>query len=870
MSRYPFLKVETAWQKKWQEGEVFKVKEDQTLPKRYVLEMFPYPSGKIHMGHVRNYMLGDVTARYWRAKGYNILHPMGWDAFGLPAENAAIENGIHPRKWTQQNIQAMKSTLEPLGFSHDWSREVSTCSEEYSLQEQRIFLAFLKSNLVYRKEATVNWDPVEQTVLANEQVVDGKGWRSGVAVERKTLAQWFAAITTFSDSLLESIHDLEEWPARVRIMQQNWIGKSQGALVDFYRTDNANNPIQVFSTRPDTLFGTSFIAIAPNHPIAKQMAENNLETKKFIEECNKIGTGEVELETVERKGIYTNIDVYHPFDLTKVLPVYIGNFIVAEYGTGAVFGCPAHDQRDLEFARRYHLNVMPVVCPDNKDPGQVTIKDQAYIGDGSMINSDFLNGLRVAEAKESAIAALEKQGKGTRKTNYRLRDWGISRQRYWGCPIPIIHCDDCGVVPVSKEDLPVLLPNDIELTGSGNPLDQHPSWKHVSCPQCGLPAHRETDTLDTFFQSAWYFLRFCDPHNHDAPFDKTKIKQWMPVTHYIGGIEHAVLHLLYSRFFMRALKQCEMLDLEEPFKGLFTQGMICHETFQDSKGNWIEPSQVTRKGGQIIHAQTGQTLQVGSSIKMSKSKKNIVNPEDIIASYGADTARLFTMSNSPPDRDLEWSEAGVEGTWRFLNKLWRTSEQIHQQKQNMETNQEKLPSLNFNECHEQTKTLMRKTYQTIIGVEKALKDFHFNVAVAMCHELLHMITTINVGSKKGKNIAEDVVVASFATETLIRLLNPFVPHITEELWKLFGHHDWLINTPWPAIDSTWLEETTKTIIVQVAGKLRAKIVLDKDTDDEGLRKAALQEENVQRAIDGAPIIKTVIISNRLINFVIQK
>ena len=666
MKRYNFRETEQKWQQKWSEAKTFQVFENNDLPKYYVLEMFPYPSGRIHMGHVRNYTLGDLLARYKKACGFNVMHPMGWDAFGLPAENAAFERNIHPAKWTDQNISTMREQLKAMGLSYDWDRELSTCDPEYYKHEQKMFLDFVKNNLAYRKESWVNWDPVENTVLANEQVIDGKGWRSGAPVEKRLLSQWFLKITEYSDDLLKSIETLERWPDKVKLMQHNWIGRSEGATI-FFNINGHDDRLEVFTTRPDTIFGASFCAIAANHPIASSLGEADAKLQDFISECNKLSTSEADIETAEKRGYDTGLKVAHPFLDGCELPIYVANFVLMDYGTGAIFGCPAHDQRDLDFALTYNLPVLPVVLPKNESADEFQINKVAYTGPGCIINSGFLDGLEIEEAKKAVIDALEAKGAGNKKTTYRLRDWGVSRQRYWGCPIPIIHCEDCGIVPVPDEDLPVLLPENVDFEKVGNPLENHPSWKFTKCPSCERDALRETDTFDTFFESSWYFNRFCDAKGEVA-FDQKSAQYWLPVDQYIGGVEHAVLHLLYSRFFTRALRKCGYLNIDEPFDGLMTQGMVCHETYKDSTG-WLFPNQVTKnEAGEFVNSETNENVVLGRVEKMSKSKRNVVDPEAIIESYGADTARLFMLSDSPPERDLEWTEAGVDGAWRYLNK----------------------------------------------------------------------------------------------------------------------------------------------------------------------------------------------------------
>ena len=669
MARYNVKQTEEKWQSAWAESGCFNVETDPARPKYYVLEMFPYPSGRIHMGHVRNYTLGDLVARFRRAQGFNVLHPMGWDAFGLPAENAAIDNNVHPAKWTKENIAAMRNQLKSMGLSYDWRREFATCDPDYYRHEQKMFLDFLKAGLAYRKESWVNWDPVENTVLANEQVIDGKGWRSGVEVEKRKLSQWFLKITAYAEDLLAELEHLDRWPDRVRLMQNKWIGRSEGAMLKF-DVDGRDDTIDVYTTRPDTLFGASFVAIAANHPLATKLSETDENLDGFIQDCNRMGTSEAAIETAEKLGYRTGLSCKHPLIDGATLPVYVANFVLMEYGTGAIFGCPAHDQRDLDFARKYDLPVVPVVCPENQDAESFQVGDTAFTDDGLLINSDFLNGMTVDTAKSHVIDYLADKGIGEKRVNFRLRDWGVSRQRYWGCPIPVIYCDDCGIVPVPDEDLPVALPDDVELGDPGSPLAAHPTWKHVDCPVCKKPARRETDTFDTFFESSWYFARFASP-NAENVVDRKDVDYWLPVDQYIGGIEHAVLHLLYSRFFSRAMRDCGYVDFAEPFAGLQTQGMICHETYKNADGKWLLPTDVIHSEDGNLHTQDGSAVTVGRSEKMSKSKKNVVDPAEIIEAYGADTARLFMLSDSPPDRDLDWTDSGVDGAWRYINRLWR-------------------------------------------------------------------------------------------------------------------------------------------------------------------------------------------------------
>ncbi len=853
MARYNVKENEQKWQAAWDDKGCFQVREDNDRPKYYVLEMFPYPSGRIHMGHVRNYTLGDVVARYKKARGFNVLHPMGWDAFGLPAENAAIENKVPPAQWTRENIATMRRQLKTMGLSYDWDRELATCEPDYYRHEQKMFLDFLAGGLVYRKESWVNWDPVENTVLANEQVIDGRGWRSGALVEKRQLSQWFLKITDYAEELLKGLETLDRWPDRVRLMQENWIGRSEGAHVRF-RFDGRDGQLDIYTTRPDTLFGASFCAVAANHPLAQELAQSNPDLAAFIAECNRLGTSEAAIETAEKMGFDTGVKVLHPFIEGHTLPVYVANFVLMDYGTGAIFGCPAHDQRDLDFARKYGLPVLPVVAPKGTDTAAFTVGDEAFTDDGLLINSDFLDGLTVPDAKSKIIDRLEDMGIGTRAVNYRLRDWGVSRQRYWGCPIPIIHCGDCGIVPVPEADLPVELPADVDFSGTGNPLARHPSWKHVACPTCGKPAERETDTFDTFFESSWYFARFCNPAS-DAPLDRAAVDYWLPVDQYIGGIEHAVLHLLYSRFFTRALKKCGYLSVEEPFAGLLTQGMVCHQTFKDAAGKWLLPSQVVFDGDAAKHAETGQPVTLGRSEKMSKSKKNVVDPEAIIGAYGADTARLFMLSDSPPDRDLEWTDAGVDGAWRYLNRLWRL------------VTENPAPLAAADAARPETlgataEEILKATHKTIDGVSADLEKFHFNKAVARIRELTNAVEGL-------KDTAPDANwVRRFALETLSLLIAPMTPHLAEALWLELGHEDTLVaDTAWPVADPAYLVDDLVTIAVQVNGKLRGTIELPKDCAKDAAEDAALALDKVQSVLEGKPPRKVIVVPNRIVNVV---
>lgn len=853
MARYNVKETEAKWQNIWEEKGCFNAEADPSRPKYYVLEMFPYPSGRIHMGHVRNYTLGDLVARLRRAQGFNVLHPMGWDAFGLPAENAAKENNVHPAAWTHQNIDTMRRQLKSMGLSYDWRREFATCDASYYRFEQKMFLDFLEAGLVYRRESWVNWDPVEETVLANEQVIDGKGWRSGAEVEKRKLAQWFLKITAYADDLLQALEGLDRWPERVRIMQHNWIGRSEGAHLSFI-VEGQDAPLDIYTTRPDTIFGASFVAISANHPLAAQCAENDPALGDFIAECNRMATSEAAIETAEKKGFDTGLRAKHPVIDGATLPVYVANFVLMDYGTGAIFGCPAHDQRDLDFARKYDLPVIPVVCPEDMDVADIVIGDEAFSGEGKLVNSGFLDGLDVEDAKTKIIAHFEEQGVGKRQVNFRLRDWGVSRQRYWGCPIPIIHCDDCGIVPVPAADLPVVLPEDIDISVAGNPLDHHPTWKHVNCPSCGKDARRETDTFDTFFESSWYFARFTDP-NPDQAFDRKAADYWLPVDQYIGGIEHAVLHLLYSRFFTRALKATGYLGVDEPFAGLQTQGMICHETYKNAAGKWMLPTDVVSGPDGALSDAAGDPVTRGRSEKMSKSKKNVVDPEEIIQTFGADTARLFMLSDSPPDRDLDWTDSGIDGAWRYVNRLWRL---IDEPPFERAAHGAERPSAVDGKAAE----LERLVHKTIAAVTEDLDRFHFNKAVARIREL----------SNGAESLRPDAAgadwVLRFASETLALLIAPMMPHIAEEMWQALGHDVLVANSAWPVADKSLLIDETKTIGVQVNGKMRGTIEVPADADEDTVRTAALELENVQGFITGKEIRKVIVVPNRIVNVVV--
>ncbi|WP_026261150.1 leucine--tRNA ligase [Kiloniella laminariae] len=854
MTRYNAKETETKWQKAWTDKNCFAVEANTDKPKYYVLEMFPYPSGRIHMGHVRNYTIGDVIARYKKAKGFNVLHPMGWDAFGLPAENAAMARGVHPGKWTYENIAVMREQLKSMGLSIDWDREIATCHPQYYKHEQKMFLDFLKVGLVERKESWVNWDPVDQTVLANEQVIDGKGWRSGAEVEKRKLSQWFFKITDFADDLLEGIETLDRWPEKVRTMQSNWIGRSEGARVFFKIKDTQEETIEVYTTRPDTLFGASFCALSPNHPLADQLSSDNPALKQFIADCNKMGTSEEAVEKAEKKGFDTGLRVLHPFDSSIELPVYVANFVLMDYGTGAIFGCPAHDQRDLDFARKYGLSVTPVVLPADQAIEAFEITGEAYTGNGTIINSRFLDGKEIEEAKLAAIAELEKSGQGKGTVQFRLRDWGVSRQRYWGCPIPIIYCQDCGAVPAPEESLPIELPEDVSFDKPGNPIAHHPTWKHTSCPSCGKAAERETDTFDTFMESSWYFARFCSPRDENA-FTREEVDYWLPVDQYIGGIEHAVLHLLYSRFFTRGLNKCGYLGVKEPFKGLFTQGMICHETYQDAEGKWLSPEEIEKNDKGEFETLDGKAVTVGPSIKMSKSKKNTIDPADILSSYGSDTARFFMLSDSPPDRDMEWTESGIEGSWRFTQRLWRLVTGQIDELPPAGTPKPVSFSDNALELH-------RTVHKAIAAISENIESFRFNAAVAKIYELTNSIGQFKTSDSSDKWVMRD------ALETLVSLVSPMMPHLAEELWQQLGYSEMIVDKAWPEFDENLIKDQNINLPVQVNGKLRATINIATDADDDTIKAVAMAEEAVIRSIGDKQVRKVIIVKNRIVNIVV--
>ncbi|KPP86887.1 leucine--tRNA ligase [Erythrobacter sp. HL-111] len=855
--RFDPASADLRWQKAWEEAGTFTADSASPRPKSYILEMFPYPSGRIHMGHVRNYTMGDVLARYRRMRGDEVLHPMGWDAFGMPAENAAMEKKVHPGEWTRANIAQMKAQLKRIGFALDWSREIATCEPEYYGHEQALFLDLYEAGLVYRRESTVNWDPVDMTVLANEQVIDGKGWRSGAEVEKRKLDQWFLKITDFAEDLLVGLGALGDWPDKVKLMQENWIGKSQGLEFSFDLSDGAKLP--VYTTRPDTIFGASFVAVAADHPVAQGLAEDS-EVAGFIAECKRGATTAAALETAEKLGYRTDITARHPFT-GEPLPLFIANFVLMDYGTGAVMGVPGHDQRDFEFATKYDLPIARVVASDPSKAGE-PFEGEAESGDGVIVNSGFLDGLSVEEAKAEVIARAEKGGWGKGTTVWRLRDWGVSRQRYWGTPIPFVHCPEdnggCGIVPVPRDQLPVKLPEDVDFETPGNPLERHPTWKHVDCPKCGRPARRETDTLDTFVDSSWYFLRFAS-QPADRPFDPQEVARWMPVQHYIGGIEHAILHLLYARFWTRALERIGRLSVKEPFAALFTQGMVTHETYgrrtdytrksaekgidvEVSEWNWFSPDEIERTSEGASLKADGQPVEIGRVVKMSKSKKNVVDPDRIIERYGADAVRWFMLSDSPPERDLPWSDAGIEGCSRFVQRLWR------------------LFSAYDPAATGEDKALLRKTHQAIVAVAEDIEALSFNKAVARIYELT--AATEKAAPSESRN---------FAIRTILHLASPMMPHLAEEAWSMLGAalggEGLIADAAWPAHDPALLVEDEVTIAVQHKGKLRDTLAAPKGASREDLEALALASEKVQRSLDGAEIRKVIVVPDRLVNIV---
>jgi leucyl-tRNA synthetase len=857
MARYNPKETEPKWRKAWADADAFRAEMQPGKPKYYVLEMFPYPSGRLHMGHVRNYSLGDVIARFKRARGFSVLHPMGWDAFGLPAENAAMERGVDPKAWTYENIDRMRSELKELGLSIDWSREFATCDVEYYGQQQALFLDLFARGLVYRREGMVNWDPVDQTVLANEQVVDGRGWRSGAVVEKRKLNQWFLRITDYADQLTDDLATLDRWPEKVRVMQENWIGRSRGLKFSFAFAGQApagfENGLEVYTTRPDTLYGASFVGIAPDHPLAEQIAARNSDAAAFIAECKKGGASQAEIDTAEKMGFDTGLTVQHPFDAGRTLSVWIANFILMDYGTGAIFGCPAHDQRDLDFARKYALSVTPVVLPPGADPSTFYVADEAYTGPGTIYHSDFLDGLEIEPAKAAAIARIEAQNQGEGATVYRLRDWGVARQRGWGCPIPVVHCDKDGVVPLPKSALPIALPADLEFGKPGNALARHPTWKHTTCPQCGGPATRETDTLDTFVDSSWYFARFTDTKSA-VPIDKAAADYWLPVDQYIGGIEHAVLHLLYARFVTKALADDGQLSVREPFAGLFTQGMVTHETYRRQSGEWVEPKDVeivvegNSRRAKLI--ENGAEVTIGDVEKMSKSKYNTVAPEEIFGVYGVDAARLFVLSDSPPERDTVWSTSGVQGAWRFVSRVW----------EEFDSQPTSAPAASGDEA---AQALRRATHKLIKQVTEAIDSFRFNSGIARLYEFLNLLKANPAkGATPALLAARQEALSAFA-----RLIAPFTPHLAEECWTRVGGEGMVVAAPWPEFDPALTEDAVRILPVQVNGKRRGEISAPAGAEPADVEKIVLDDPEIARRLEGLTIRKVIVVKDRIVNIV---
>ncbi len=834
-SRYNHKIIEKKWQGVWSKNNIFKTSKNLNKKKYYVLEMFPYPSGKIHMGHVRNYTLGDVVARYKRMRGFNVLHPMGWDAFGLPAENAALVEKKHPESWTYQNIKTMKNQLLQMGLSLDWDREIATCHPEYYKHEQKFFIDMFKAGLAYKKESEVNWDPIDKTVLANEQVIDGKGWRSGAIIEKKKLSQWFLNISKYSDELLNDLEKLTNWPNKVKIMQSNWIGKSTGVEIDF-KTLDEEKTITVFTTRPDTIFGATFLALSPEHELSKQISKDNLDIQKFIKECQGLNSEKV------KRGINTGLFVKHPFIENKKLPIYVANFVLNEYGLGAIFGCPAHDQRDLDFANEYNIDVIPVVKPFQIKEQDFKIENDAYVDDGTIINSSFLNGLTVQKAKEKIIDRIETNKIGRKKINFKLRDWGVSRQRFWGCPIPIIYREDGEILTVKEKDLPIKLPEIKNFNQSSTALSNISEWKETTCPETGMKAYRETDTFDTFFESSWYYFRYCNARSN-KPFEKKDVDYWLPVDQYIGGIEHAILHLLYSRFFTKALRDLHYFDLDEPFKGLFTQGMVTHITYKNEKGDWVEPKYVEKNNGVLVDNYK-QKVEAGKIEKMSKSKKNVVDPNDIINAYGADTARWFMLSDSPPDRDLQWTDTGIAASFKFINKVY---EFVYRFK-----NYKNL-SLDDSGLVEDLKIIINQ-------VSENIETFQFNKSVAKIYEFVNILNEAVSNCKLSKKNFE------WSLKKLSIIMQPFVPHISEEIWSNLGNKDLCINESWA--DERVSKKIKLKIAVQINGKTRDVIEIDNEISKEGVLLLLKNNKKISKILLGKNIIREIYVPGKIINLVI--
>ena len=841
MERYNFQLIEKKWQSFFETKKTYRSKDS---PKFYCLEMFPYPSGKIHMGHVRNYTIGDVVARFKYLNGYSVLHPMGWDSFGLPAENAARENNLHPKEWTKKNISEMKRQLKMLGLSIDWDLEISTCDEKYYKHQQELFIDLYNEGLVLKKENYVNWDPVENTVLANEQVVNGKGWRSGATVERKKLSQWVFNITKFADELLSDLKLLNNWPEKVKLMQQNWIGKSVGCEIDFKIFDREEK-IKVFTTRPDTIFGASFIALSMDHPACKEF-ESEKEFLKFKEECLKTGTTEEALASAEKKGFQTNLEVKHPFIKDKKIPVFVANFVLMDYGTGAIFGCPAHDQRDLDFAKKYNLEIIEVVTEDESKTKDFNKLNQAYTLDGTLINSDFLNGLTIESAKTKIVEMIEQKKIGQKKISFRLKDWGVSRQRYWGCPIPMIYLEDGSVVPVDKSELPIKLPEDIDLNKSGNPLENHPTWKKTKEKMTGKPAIRETDTLDTFVDSSWYFMRFCSPQSKNEPFNIDDLNYWMPVDQYIGGVEHAILHLLYSRFFMRAIKKDKpKINDREPFKGLFTQGMVCHETYKDKNGMWLNPNEI-EKISEMNHIKTldKSKVFVGPSESMSKSKKNVIDPENMIKSYGADAVRWFILSDSPPEKDVQWSNQGVAAAYKFLQKLYNLNSLIIK-RENKKLEKDDEFNIKFNNY--------------ISKITSLINDMQLNVVIANVYSIYSLITNY-----MEKDVSNESLKKNFSN--LMKVLIPFTPHLAHECLEQIGEKE---IDKWPEINNKLIMNEKIKIAIQVNGKTREIIEIKKDLEEKNAINESKKSTKIKIYLKDKQIKKIIFVKNKIINYLIK-
>jgi len=861
LPNYNHTQTEKKWQKFWEDEKIFEYDENSKKPKHYTLEMFFYPSGKMHMGHLRAFSIGDIVARYKRMHEFNVLHPMGADAFGLPAENAAIKANLHPKNWTMNNIDVMLKQMQSIGLSYDLSRKLATCEENYYGQQQKLFIDFFNADLAYQKESLVNWDPVDQTVLANEQVVNGRGWRSDALIERKKIKQWFFKTTKYAEELLEHLDKLPGWPEKIKLMQRNWIGKSEGAIIDF-KVVGSGKQIEVYTTRPDTLFGASFIAISPNHPIALELAEKNKNIQNFIEECSKTTTDEETIETMEKKGLDTKLKVKNPFNESQELPIFIANFVLMDYGTGAIFGCPAHDQRDFEFATKYKLPIKTVVSPKGKP---FTVTDEPFTEAGFAINSDFLNGLPTAEAKTTAIEKLQKLGCGKGEINYRLRDWGVSRQRYWGCPIPVVYCEKCGVVPVDKKDLPIVLPEDVVFDGKGNPLENHPTWKNTICPCCNGKATRETDTLDTFVDSAWYFMRYCDTKAKD-PINKKTCEHLLPVDQYVGGAEHATMHLIYARFFTKAMRDLDYVKIDEPFTKLFNQGMVCHKSYKDKNGNYLYPDEVEeQKNGTFTSIKTGKPVQVSEGLtKMSKSKNNVIEPKNVIGVYGADATRLFMMSDNPAGQEMDWTDKGIEGCWRYINKLWKLTTSSTDKKSSGDLKDLEKLSNNLNEktLDADSLKIVKQIHKTIKDVTEFYENIEFNKAIAKIRELSNSLEKLE---QKDKN---EQAIFYLGLKVITQILAPITPHICCEIWEKLNQKEILDTYTWPNYNEKLTIENTVIIAIQVNGKLKGTLEVLKGENKETIEKLALENELAKQYIADRTIRKTIVVPNKIVNFVV--